>query len=413
MMQGGTVARAQPAGEGIRLRRGTIHRTAVLVGFRAGSYAPDMSYPQFERDRIRTHPLAVRKNRVHIETDHVPPNAPLPPLTDGTTAALHELVARIRTARDRDRPVICAFGAHTIKNGLAPVLIRLIETGWLTHLATNGAGVIHDWEFAHLGASSEHVAANVADGRFGMWEETGHWINLALLVGAYEGRGYGESVGALIENESVHVPTPATLERIVRTHTTDTVTRAAAAADLLDAMQRHGLAGGPHALAHPWRRFSIQAAAFRMGVPFTSHPMFGHDIIYTHPMSHGAAVGRTAERDFLAFAQAVSGIGDGGVYLSIGSAVMSPMVFEKSFAMAQNLAQQTGPPIRDHVLFVADLAPSAWDWRNGEPPEEDPAYYLRFNKTFSRMGGTMRYVQIDNRDLLLHVCAALCDTGAA
>ena len=99
-----------------------------------------------------------------------------------------------------------AFGAHTIKNGLAPVLIQLMEQGWVTLLATNGAGIIHDWEFSFQGLSSEDVRANVAQGQFGIWEETGFNLNLALVVGAYEGLGYGEAVGKMIEREGLDIP---------------------------------------------------------------------------------------------------------------------------------------------------------------------------------------------------------------
>ena len=118
-------------------------------------------------------------------------------------------------------------------------------------------------------------------------------------------------------------------------------------------------------------------------------------------MNHGASLGRCAERDFLTFAESVRQI-DGGVYISIGSAVMSPMIFEKSLSMAQNVAiAKSGNRLDDYWIVVVDLAESSWDWAQGEPPEENPAYYLRYNKSFSRMGGTMRYLQIDNRDLLL------------
>ena len=99
-----------------------------------------------------------------------------------------------------------SFGAHTIKNGLAPVLIQLIEEGWLTHLATNGAGIIHDWEYSYQGMSSEDVESYVDRGEFGHWEDTGFNINLALNIGSYEGNGYGESVGAMIQNEGLTIP---------------------------------------------------------------------------------------------------------------------------------------------------------------------------------------------------------------
>jgi hypothetical protein len=137
--------------------------------------------------------------------------------------------------------------------------------------------------------------------------------------------------------------------------------------------------------------------------------MFGHDIIYTHPMNQGSAIGRTAERDFLRFAGSVANIED-GVYISIGSAVMSPMIFEKAFSMAQNLSQQQGQRISRHRIVVVDLAESDWDWqRDGEPPEDDPSYYLRYCKTFARVGGQMSYITADNRDFLLRLHHGLTD----
>jgi hypothetical protein len=157
---------------------------------------------------------------------------------------------------------------------------------------------------------------------------------------------------------------------------------------------------------HPHKEIGLQAAAYTLGVPFTSHPMFGHDIIYLHPANHGAAIGRTAERDFLSFAESVRHL-DGGVYMSIGSAVMSPMVFEKSMSMAQNFALQEGRHLANHHMVVVDLQESHWDWTQGEPPEDNPDYYLRFNKSFSRMGGHLRYLCADNRDFLLSLRSAL------
>lgn len=344
--------------------------------------------------------MAERVNRVRADDDFISPQTPPPALPKAVAVIIDRIADRIRQARNNGKPVIAAFGAHTIKNGLGPVLAALIEEDRLTHLATNGAGIIHDWEFAFLGASSEHVQDNVARGLFGNWEETGFYINLALNVGAYEGRGYGESVGALIENGGLDIPSSAELCMEVNNRLAGDPAKAAAAADLLDVIQRFGLQPGRMDLPHPYRKRSLQAAAYRCGVPLTGHPMFGHDVIYNHPMNHGAALGRAAQRDFLRFAHAVSQI-DGGVYLSIGSAVMSPMIFEKSMSMAQNLARQEGRHIDSHFIAVVDLAACDWDWNQGEPPEEHPAYYLRYNKSFSRMGGDMYYLQCDNRDFLL------------
>ncbi|MBN2287855.1 MAG: hypothetical protein JXQ83_00885, partial [Candidatus Glassbacteria bacterium] len=285
------------------------------------------------------------------------------------------------------------------KNGLGPVLISLVENGWLTHLATNGAGIIHDWEIAFQGMTSEDVRGGVQRGEFGNWQETGYYLNLALNVGAYRGMGYGEAVGAMIERQALEVPSAQDLEAEAAGCLGTDPERSAAAAELLSVVRRFGLPPGRLEIGHRWKSYSVQAAAFSLGVPFTGHPMFGHDIIYNHPLNYGPLLGRAAERDFLTFAGSVSRISS-GVYLSVGSAVMSPMVFEKSMSMAQNLALQAGGSIGGHYLLVVDLARSDRDWSKGEPPEHSPDYYLRYNKSFSRMGGTMRYLSADNRVFL-------------
>jgi hypothetical protein len=129
-------------------------------------------------------------------------------------------------------------------------------------------------------------------------------------------------------------------------------------------------------------------------------------------MNRCACLGRTAQRDFLTFAESVSRL-EGGVYISIGSAVMSPMVFEKSLSISRNLAIQQGLHIDNHYILINDLAESSWDWSQGEPPEDNPAYYLRYNKSFSRMGGVMRYLQADNRDFLLALTELLDERSKA
>ncbi len=365
-----------------------------------------MPFPQFDRYQVRMEPLSTRANKNSIEQDHVSPDATPPELPNASSRLLEQVTDRIRQARANERPVVAAFGAHTIKNGLGPVLLKLVERGWLTHLATNGAGIIHDWEFAFQGQSSEDVQSMVDQGRFGNWEETGLYINLALNVGAFEGKGYGESIGSMIENEGVTIPEDSRIQAAMQNGNQEPET-AAAAADLKLVLNQWNQSGRDRVLEpgwldipHPWKQYSIQAGAHRLGVPFTGHPMIGHDIIYNHPMNHGAALGRAAQRDFLTYAESISRI-DGGVYLSIGSAVMSPMIFEKSLSISQNLAIQRSEHMDDHFILVSDLAESTWDWSQGEPPIDNPAYYLRYNKSFSRMGGTMRYLQADNRDLLL------------
>jgi hypothetical protein len=216
----------------------------------------------------------------------------------------------------------------------------------------------------------------------------------------------------LIEEDGHRLPAPEELLEAMSDawESPEQADRAAAAADLLGVMKKAGLQSGFETVSHPWKPVSVQAAAYRLKIPFTAHPMIGHDIIYTHPLNHVAAIGRAAQRDFLAYAETVSRL-SGGVYLSVGSAVMSPMVFEKSMSMGQNLALQRGERIAGHRIVVVDLAPSRWDWNQGEPPATSPDYYLRYCKTFSRMGGDMRYVTCDNRDFLTGLCAELCTSG--
>jgi len=352
----------------------------------------------FDRGRLRFLPLGERRNKVDIERDRVSPDAPPAALAPAAREAAVEAASTLRRAREGGHAAILAFGAHAVKNGLAPVLIRLIERGWLTHLATNGAGIIHDWEFAYQGASSEDVRENLGRGQFGLWQETGLYLNLALAVGAREGLGYGEAVGKLVHRDGLDIP--GERELVAEVCSAGDPEAAAAAADLLAVVRGLRLPPGFLEVRHPWKRFGLQAAAFRLGVPFTAHPMFGHDIIYAHPASSGAAIGRTAERDFLRFAGSMQGLSR-GVYLSVGSAVMSPMIFEKALSMARNVAQQEGGGIEGFRILVVDLAPMAWDWqRDGEPPPENPAYYLRFLKTFSRAGADVRYIQADNRAFL-------------
>lgn len=376
-----------------------------------------MPHPQFDRTKLSVKPLGERENKIVIERDCILPGRLPKTFTGETRAIVRETADHMRQARRAGRSIMLAFGAHTIKNGLAPVLIRLMEEGWLTHLATNGAGIIHDWEFAFQGQSGEDVRRYVAEGQFGIWQETGRYINLALIAGAYEGLGYGESVGALIQNEHLVIPAADELQRVAmealaadlsgKTSAKTDLARAASSADFLAAIRDFDLPAGLMAIPHPFKSYSVQAAAYRLNIPFTGHPMFGHDIIYNHPMNQGAAIGRTAQRDFLAFAHGVNNLA-GGVYLSVGSAVMSPMIFEKAFAMAQNLHRQKGQAIKDHFILVVDLADAHWDWSaKGEPPMDNPAYYLRYCKTFSRMGGAMRYLSDDNRDFLLALAGEL------
>ncbi|NSW94386.1 MAG: hypothetical protein HPY62_06740 [Bacteroidales bacterium] len=357
-----------------------------------------MPHYRFDRRRLLFRKLEERKNKVNILRDHIPASKRPESLTDEKARELISLTAeKIRMARRINKPVVLAFGAHAIKNGLSPVLIELIRQGWITHMATNGAGIIHDWELAYIGETSEDVRENTSKGQFGIWHETGYYINLALLSGAFQGLGYGESVGKMIFDDGLFIPDPDELRKTAVEESVRNPERAAAAIDLAGAIENFRIQTGFIKISHPFKQFSVQSAAFQYGVKFTGHPMIGHDIIYTHPLNNGAALGRTALNDFLSFVQTISDI-DQGVYMSVGSAIMSPMIFEKALSMAQNIAIQEKRHIDRHFMLVVDLTESQHDWKSdGEPSENNPAYYMRYCKTFSRMGGEMHYLRADNR----------------
>lgn len=352
--------------------------------------------------RLRVLPLAERRSLTTAEDILVPLDRPLPPVAEAVEFAAAEAAARIRAAREKDAQVILMYGAHLLRNGAALILTDLMEKGWITHLATNGAGTIHDWEYAWLGRSTESVEQNVATGTFGTWDETGRNIHLALLAGALHHLGYGQSLGRFIHEDGCNFPDPDDLRNLLIQFAGDPL--AGAVADLLAAQLRFELAAGRHTVEHPWKQASLLAQAWRLGVPVTVHPGIGYDIIACHPMFNGAAIGRGAGADFRLFAGAVEGLDD-GVVLSVGSAIMAPQVFEKSLSCVHNLRFQDGrPPVTGHSIYVVDLQDGGgWDWAHGEPPKTNPAYYLRFCKSFSRMGGEMRYVQSDNLAFIHHL----------
>ncbi len=351
---------------------------------------------EFNRFDMQYLPLSSRWSKVDIQTTSVEPvSIDISGLDDGLRAALYHVTEQILQARQKDAAVICAFGAHAIKNGLGRVIGSLFENGWFTHICTNGAGIIHDWEFSYLGKSSEDVRKNVQVGNFGTWEETGLYINLALVLGAYRGLGYGESVGEMILNDGLEIPSLDQLEEESK-NPRSPLWKRAAALDLIQEISACNIPSGFLTIEHPYKEYSIQSYAARAGKPFTCHPMFGHDIIYTHHANQGASIGRTAEKDFLSYVESVSNL-ENGVYLSVGSAVMSPMIFEKALSMSRNVAIQRGRNLHNFHIHVIDLQKSTWDWSKGEPPIDNPAYYLRFMKTFNRMGGTVDYTCCDNK----------------
>jgi hypothetical protein len=246
-------------------------------------------------DGVKTYPLASRKSLVKVE-DFARPVLPrssfkkfLNSLPDFLAAKdFREVVARVGKAHARAKPVILGMGAHPIKVGLSPLIIHLMEKKILQGVALNGAGIIHDFEIALAGRTSEDVASEIGEGSFGMAEETGRMINEAINGGREKGWGIGRSVGEMIRKS-----------------------------------------GFPH------RGLSILAAGIRLGIPVTVHVAVGTDIIHMHPQARGAAIGEGSHLDFRLFAALVSRL-EGGVYLNLGSAVILPEVFLKALTLVRN-----------------------------------------------------------------------------
>ena len=365
-----------------------------------------------ELSRLRVFPLSRRQSLTRCEDILLSPNAPAPALADPLREQIAVAARAVVAARKRDASVILIYGAHLLRNGAAPILDALMAGGWITHIATNGAGTIHDWEYAWLGRSTEGVQANVATGTFGCWEETGSTMHLALAAGAVERMGWGRALGRFIEEDGVTLPSPAALEEQIRS--APAAPETGALVELLGWMRRAGLEEGRFAMRHAWKHASILASAWRHGVAATVHPGIGYDIIANHPAFNGAVLGRGADLDFRLFGGAVAQL-EGGVVLSVGSAIMGPQVFEKSLSCVNNLRIQDGRgPLSGHSIFVVDLQDGGgWDWTKGEPPKENPAYYLRFCKSFSRMGAPMHYLQCDNAAFIQHLWHALAQPTQA
>ena len=309
-----------------------------------------MPFPKFDRSRLVVKPLSQREHdadlsiMIHPDTRVRPFEHPALPL----------LAERIRLARDRGSAVVLMMGAHVVKCGLSPLVIDLMRRGLVGHVAMNGAGAIHDFEFALIGRTSESVARYVRTGEFGLWKETGR-INDAAVIAQRDGIGLGEAIGRMIEQE-----------------------------------------GFPH------RDISIPAAGYRLQVPVTVHVAIGQDIVHEHPNHDGAAFGESSYTDFLIFTESVARL-DGGVFLNIGTAVMGPEVYLKALAMARNAAHQRGASIRDFTTAVFDLVELGEDTKH-EAPKDDPRYYFRPYKTILVRavadGGESFYIKGDHRQTI-------------
>lgn len=263
-----------------------------------------------------------------------------------------ELIDQIAEARRRDRPVIVLIGGHPVKLGLSRYLIDLMERGIITHLAANGAVLIHDFELALAGGTSESVPKWIQLGQFGLWRQSSR-LNDVIAEAARRGEGLGEAVGRVIEQERF-----------------------------------------------AYRELSLAAAGWRRRVPVTAHVGVGSDIIHAHANCDGAALGATSYTDFLIFAESVRRL-EGGVFLNIGSAVAGPEVYLKALSMARNVARQRGEEIRRFTTAVFDLVELPADFRDGTPSKDHPQYFYRPWKTILVRtvadGGRSYYFSGDHR----------------
>src|SRR6266540_6882536 len=194
--------------------------------------------------KLKVYPLADRHSQSRLEDILVEPADTPPPAPEDVSNIVSDCARKIKAALSRKAGVMLIYGAHLIKNGGQLLLNQMMERGWLTHLATNGAGVIHDWEFSFLGCSTESVRDNVATGTFGTWDETGRYIHLALLAGGLRGDGFGRSLGRFIYEDGTTLPAVESLEQLLRNEPSHPL--APARAELLRAMRAHQLEAARH-----------------------------------------------------------------------------------------------------------------------------------------------------------------------
>ena len=277
-----------------------------------GADPEQQSALEADLSKVRTVPLAGRGNKVNAPDVAQPPGAErsfgafLTSLPDVLEArSFRAVVDAVVGAAGQKKAVIAMLGGHVVKTGLSPLLIDLMRRGVITHLASNGSAVIHDYELTRWGGTSEDVEAGLADGTFGMAEETGSEMNHAIRTGADRGWGLGESLAnALKQSKQLSYP------------------------DL-----------------------SLLLNAQQLGVPFTVHSALGAEIIHQHPAADGAAIGKTSHTDFKRLAASLISL-EGGVVLNIGSAVMMPEVFLKALTVCRNL---NGGRPRDFVAADFDM----------------------------------------------------------
>jgi hypothetical protein len=308
-------------------------------------------YELFDRTQISLKDLGQRGHDLRVE-DCMQLDSPFEPFVH---PEYPELIDQIVAARRGGRPVIVMTGGHPVKLGLSRYLVDLMQRGIITHLATNGAVLIHDFELAFGGGTSENVPKWIQLGQFGLWRQTGR-LNDVVAEGARRGEGLGEAVGRVIEEEKFE-----------------------------------------------YRELSLAAAGWRLGVPVTSHVGVGSDIIHAHANCDGAALGAASYTDFLIFARGVQDL-EGGVFLNVGSAVAGPEVYLKALSMARNVARQRGEEVRRFTTAVFDLVDLPADFRTGTPSKDHPQYYYRPWKTILVRtvadGGRSYYFSGDHRSTI-------------
>ena len=274
-----------------------------------------------------------------------------------------KVAKRIIFAKKNSASAILMMGGHVIRAGVQRYLIDLMRRGFISCIAMNGAGMIHDFEFALIGATTESVAKYINEGQFGLWNETGR-INDIINKGYNDGSGMGEAVGQAIYDENF-----------------------------------------------PFKDISLLASAYLLKIPVTVHVGIGCDIIHEHPNCDGAATGATSYKDFLYFAKIVENL-EGGIVMNFGSAVMAPEVFLKALSMARNIAHQQGEIIKHFSTLVCDLHELPDDYSK-EPPKNSSAYYFRPFKTMLVRtvadGGESFYVKGNHSDTIPSLWTAIND----
>lgn len=315
-----------------------------------------------DRTHLILKPLSERRHDLELSAIK-----PLQPVPVSSEATMHHVAADIIRARQQGASAILFLGGHVIRAGIQRYLIDLMEKGLITCLAMNGACVIHDYEFALIGATTESVARYISEGQFGLWQETGKINDIVNAAYAADpGAGMGAAVGTHILNSSM-----------------------------------------------PYKEISILAAARRLGIPATVHVGIGYDIIHEHPNFCGAATGALSYNDFLTLAAAVAGL-EHGVVMNFGSAVMAPEVYLKALSMARNIAFQEGREICHFTSLVCDLAPLPEDLSR-EPAKSDHAYYFRPLKTMLIRtiadGGKSYYVRGSHAETIPALWSHLQKTG--